>query len=168
MSKRLFQSLIAIGIAAAGFTGCSSDSTPSGAVDGGGDAASSQDAATDTTPADGGADASTACTIAAFAGCTTFDDRTAANADRKVTFKDFEYTPKCLRIKAGQTVTFDGDFVHHPLVTSCGPSVTLMDKRTGTGPAPFVLGTAGFYGYYCLDHGNAAGAVMAGAIDVVP
>ena len=113
------------------------------------------------------ADASTACTDPAFAGCTTFDDRTAEGADRTVTFMDFAYTPKCLRIKSGQSVVFTGDFDRHPLVTSCGPTLP-FDHRAGMTPASFVLEAAGRYGYYCLDHGNAAGQVMSGSIDVVP
>lgn len=118
-------------------------------------------------PIDGGVDGpSGSCAVADFAGCTTFEDRTAEGADRRVTFRDFEYTPKCMRIRAGQTVVFEGDFDRHPLLTSCGPALSL-DKRTGTGPASFVVGAPGRYGYYCLDHGNAGGAVMAGALDVV-
>lgn len=168
MSIRLFPSVIAIGVAAGTFTACSSDSTRSEPGDGSADARSpTPDAAADTAaPADGSADAGPVC-APSFAGCTSFEDRTADGADRKVSFKDFQYTPKCLRMKVGQTVTFVGDFDRHPLVSACGPSLA-MDKRTGSGSAGFMLTAPGIYGYYCLDHGNPAGAVMAGGIDVVP
>src|SRR5438874_12967078 len=45
-----------------------------------------------------------------FAGCTVFDDFTAAGATRIVTFPNssFTYAPKCMRVKLGQSVTFNG------------------------------------------------------------
>lgn len=170
MQRRLGLSRVIVGAACAAlvasFTGCSSSTaaTPADA----GPEASSGDASpgsdSSTSDAAGG---STQCMNTAFAGCTTFEDRTADAADRTVTFMDFAYTPKCVRIKAGQSLLFKGDFDRHPLVTSCGPTLA-FDHRTGTTPASFVLPAAGRYGYYCLDHGNAAGEVMSGTVDVVP
>lgn len=109
-----------------------------------------------------------------FAGCSAFTDLTAPAAKREVTFKDFEYTPKCIEIKLGQSVTFVGalasdTFTHHPLKQSCGPApdvflrVNTPDTRVTVTPT-----VVGVYGYYCLDHGNKVGQVMAGAIKVVP
>jgi plastocyanin len=111
-------------------------------------------------------EAGTAC-AAAFAGCSSFTDATAPGADRTVHFQDFSYDPKCLLVRAGQTVTFAGDFIRHPLTPSCGPELVLDNRDTRT-TASFVLENAGFYGYYCLDHGNPQGDVMSGAIEVVP
>lgn len=101
-----------------------------------------------------------------YAGCTAFVDATGAGANRVVTFADFEYSPKCLRVKVGQEVTFRGDFVSHPLRTACAPE-RLLEESAGTTRA-FTLRTPGRYGYYCLEHGNERGQAMAGAIDVVP
>lgn len=161
---------LASGSAALVAGGCSSSSTTTTTTDAGSDASFAEDAAQPSdasVPDAGDAEAGTACTIAAFAGCTTFEDRTAAGAERTVTFQDFAYTPKCIRIKAGQALLFQGDFDRHPLVTSCGPSLPL-DHRSGMTPASFVLSAPGRYGYYCLDHGNAVGEVMSASVDVVP
>ena len=169
MKQRLRRSFlvatVACAAALAGSTSCSSSTTAptaGGGADGGlGDGSSTADGS------GGDATPDTSCTNAAFAGCTTFEDRTAESAARTIAFIDFAYTPKCLRIKAGQTVLFEGDFDRHPLVTSCGPTLA-FDHRSGTTAASFVLPAAGRYGYYCLDHGNAAGEVMSGAVDVIP
>jgi plastocyanin len=103
----------------------------------------------------------------AFAGCVSFTDSTAADADRTVHFQDYDYNPKCLMVRAGQTVTFSGDFIRHPLTPSCGPEL-LLEYRDTAASASFVMGAVGIYGYYCLDHGNPQGDVMSGAIQVVP
>lgn len=103
----------------------------------------------------------------AFAGCVSFTDATAVDADRTVHFQDYSYAPKCLTIRSGQTLTFSGDFIRHPLTPSCGPELLLEYRDTAT-TSSFVLEAVGIYGYYCLDHGNPQGDVMAGAIEVVP
>ena len=103
----------------------------------------------------------------AFAGCVSFTDATAAGADRTIHFQDYSYDPQCLMIRSGQTVTFSGDFIRHPLTPSCGPELLLEYRDTGA-TAAFVLQSVGLYGYYCLDHGNPQGDVMSGAIEVVP
>lgn len=110
-----------------------------------------------------------------FAGCTSFVDRTDPQADRTVAFQNYDYVPQCLAIRAGQTVTFRGNFYFHPLRTGCGPSPVLDSRNTGVedagdnGRLTFTLTLPGLYGYYCLDHGSADGTVrMSAAIDVLP
>jgi plastocyanin len=103
---------------------------------------------------------------AGYAGCVSFADATGPAASRVITFRDYEYTPKCLRVRAGQSVTFQGDFVVHPLRTSCAPERVLLES-SGTSTT-FTMRLPGFYGYYCLDHGNEIGQAMAGAVEVVP
>ena len=102
-----------------------------------------------------------------FAGCVSFSDATAEDADRTIHFQNYSYDPKCLIIRSGQTVTFVGDFITHPLTPSCGPELLLEYRDTGA-TASFVLESSGIYGYYCLDHGNPQGDAMSGAIEVVP
>ncbi len=93
-----------------------------------------------------------------FAGCTTFTDGTT------ITFPNGNdtYAPKCLRIRAGQAVTFTGDRGNHPLRFVCGPSTLPSSASQVT------LSVPGVWGYYCSDHGTASGGGMAGAIEVVP
>ena len=108
-----------------------------------------------------------AACAAVFAGCSAFVDATAPGADRTVHFQDYSYDPKCLMVRVGQTVTFAGDFIRHPLTPSCGPELVLENRDTQPA-ASFVLPSVGLYGYYCLDHGNPQGDVMSGAIEVIP
>jgi plastocyanin len=119
-----------------------------------------------TLPEVGELEAGPGCALV-FAGCTTFTDRTAPDADRTVYFQNYSYDPQCLMIRSGQTVTFAGDFIVHPLTPACGPELVLYYRDTGA-TASFNLTVTGVYGYYCLDHGNPEGAAMSGAIMVVP
>jgi plastocyanin len=101
----------------------------------------------------------------AFAGCSTYVDRTADCADRNLTF-DFTPSPQCLRVKVGQTVTFNGSSNTHPLSQACGPVNAIGNSVTVTRVVTF--STAGDYGYYCDNHGTALGQAMAGSIRVDP
>ena len=114
------------------------------------------------------------CT-AQYRGCTSFEDRTGAAASRRIEFTNFTYTPACMEIKAGQTVTFAGNFDNHPLRQACGPE-DLFTEGSGNTPQEFVMNRPGLYGYYCFFHGQTVtesdgtinGQAMAGAIRVVP
>jgi plastocyanin len=104
-----------------------------------------------------------------FASCVTFTDATAAGASREIQFPNASetYAPDCLRIQAGQTVTFSGAFGSHPLQQECGPAAGVLQASSGNGAA-FQLTVPGTYGYYCTQHGSPSGSGMAGAIEVVP
>jgi plastocyanin len=114
------------------------------------------------------------CATMSFADCGTFTDWTAASTDRTILFKDYEYDPRCVQVRPGQSVAFLGDFTVHPLTQACGPA-DVIERRLSLDASPgadasavFTLPAAGLYGYYCLDHGNPEGAGMAGAILVAP
>ena len=70
----------------------------------------------------------------------------------------FNYAPKCLKVSAGATVTFNGDFSMHPLNgsemrgTLIGNPIPTTPINTGTS-MPFTFPTSGFYAYYCAFHG---------------
>ncbi len=135
----------------------------------------------DATLADGASDGANAgdafplCATMDFADCGVFTDLTDAASDaRTISFSNYQYVPRCARIKAGQSVAFQGDFVTHPLVEACGPA-DILERRLPLDASPgidatasFTLSPSGLYGYYCLDHGNKQGAAMSGAINVVP
>lgn len=105
----------------------------------------------------GGGTASGGCP--GYAGCNTFTDGTT------ITFPNVNdtYSPKCLRVRVGQQVTFSGDLADHPLQQSCGPAANAI---SGGATATFTV--PGVYGYWCTDHGSSGGSGMAGAIEVVP
>jgi plastocyanin len=106
-------------------------------------------------------------------GCTAAAavDLTAAGATRTIVLTDDVFTPKCSKIKVGQSVTWTGSFSDHPLApgiirtgsveTQPGspiPSVTNGTTRTVAFPA------AGDWAFYCTDHSPA----MSGVVYVVP
>jgi plastocyanin len=84
------------------------------------------------------------------------------------------YDPECLKTPAGSTVTFSGNFGIHPLVpsglrgnTTNNPITVVPSNPDGgtTANVSFTFPTAGFYAYYCLEHGSTdTGDGMAGVI----
>jgi hypothetical protein len=96
--------------------------------------------------------------------CSTaqFLDRSAASADRRITW-DFSISSdpeRCLTVRQGQTVVWDGDLDNHPLGGSGGnmPNpIGLHQNGSVTFNAP------GTFGYVCLAHSS-----MKGAIKVLP
>jgi plastocyanin len=82
-----------------------------------------------------------------------------------ITFADFAYSPKCAQVRAGSSVTFEGDFTRHPLSETCGPVGAIPPTATGTSLS-VTFTTIGIYGYQCDAHH--ATEDMVGAIQVVP
>ena len=81
----------------------------------------------------------------------------------------FNYSPKCLKVVAGATVTFNGDFAMHPLEASAARgtlgSNPIPTGRLNTGTtASFTFPTAGFWAYRCAFHGADDGQFMDGVI----
>ncbi|CAN5568767.1 hypothetical protein BH09MYX1_BH09MYX1_24460 [soil metagenome] len=101
-------------------------------------------------------------------GCTQFTDKSAKGDLRDITFPlgqaPAQYTPNCMKVKAGQTVNWAGAFTNHPLTSSGGDSGSpITTTSTGT-TKDFTFTTAGTYGFACQFHGGS----MFGAIQVVP
>lgn len=80
------------------------------------------------------------------------------------------YTPRCLTIRAGQSVTFEMSFVTHPLA----PGVAHGSSTGATTPNPIqaqtagmtytaTFASAGYYPFYCTVHGHSG---MAGVVRV--
>jgi plastocyanin len=102
-------------------------------------------------------------------GCTSFTDLSDPAASRVVQGPSgsgpVQYTPSCMTIKTGQSVTFqEGDFSNHPLEPVNG---TMPSPITGTSvgtTVTFAFPTVGTYGFKCEFHPD----IMFGAINVVP
>lgn len=81
---------------------------------------------------------------------------------------DFSYNPKCLKVTAGATMTFSGDFSSHPLTPSAmrGTLTGNPIASTSAGTSKdFTFPTAGFYAYYCAFHDPSdTGNFMSGVI----
>ena len=101
----------------------------------------------------------------AFASCTTFDDHTAAADPRAISTMGFNYAPKCIQIKAGQSVNIAASSVH-PLKP--GPQAGNPIPAMSTSPVMVTFNVEGVFGYFCMNHGAVNGTGMAGAIQVVP
>lgn len=107
--------------------------------------------------------------------CTPYDfamnDHTAPADPRIIGFPydpaPAQYSPRCMKIKAGQTITWKGDFRFHPLVPAGGdvPSPITIDPMPSGTERAIAFPSAGFFGFECSTHGAPA---MYGAIFVVP
>jgi plastocyanin len=79
------------------------------------------------------------------------------------------YTPACIRISAGTTVDFVGNFAPHPLeggkviqsVIDYDPSSPFSPATTSGSSKAFVMPNVGLFPYYCITH---AGGGMFGAV----
>lgn len=102
--------------------------------------------------------------------CTSWTDLTDA-ATKVVRFPggNDRYTPACVRVRFGQSVTFQGgDFGSHPMTQSCGPiSLPAFEQSSGGSVSITFDKALGVFGYFCTHHGSANGTGMAGAIEVV-
>lgn len=108
-------------------------------------------------------------TLPVVAGCkmSSFIDGSESN---QITTAGAAFNPKCLRIKAGASVTIQGT-KRHPLAAmpdidgAINPFATTQPFET---PQTRKMDQPGLYGYFCDSHGDAQGNGMAGAILVVP
>ena len=116
---------------------------------------------------DGGTDSGTD-SAAAINGCTTFTDMTASGGT--ITGPSgalpSQYTPNCVHIKVGQSVTWTSDFTNHPLVPTAGVGSTgnpITATSTGT-TVTIAFPSAGTFAYNCGIHST----TMLGAVEVTP
>ena len=99
-------------------------------------------------------------------GCTTYEDDTAAGAtvNGPTTAAPAQYSPACVHIKVGQSVTFNSSFSAHPLAAFGGDTGNpIQTTSTGT-TASFTFSQAGTFGFHCQAHP----ATMQGAVEVTP
>ena len=178
MRKLVFLSCLTVGLSA-GFVACSGDDTTTPTTDGGVDTGTPQDSGKDTgTPQDsgkdtgGGQDAGTDVDAGPqpVNGCTVFTDFTAADAGAATITGPAggalpaQYTPNCVKIKVGGSVTWNSGFASHPLGPSGGDTPNpITSTSTGTTKS-FTFPNAGTYGYACGFHAGS----MFGAVQVVP
>jgi len=82
--------------------------------------------------------------------------------------EDNFYNPTCLKVPAGTTVTFSGDFGTHPLAPSAARGTLTGNPITVTSvgsTASFTFPTAGFWAYTCMVHGSDPdGELMTGVV----
>jgi|GEM_PF-4748633 len=132
---------------------CSSDESPSptGSSGSGGDAGSSSDAA---------ADADTGAADIVVNACKQFDDRTAAGASRTIAWQfPLPAADRCIAVRAGQSVTWTGDFTKYRLVASGGDKPSPISAFDPSSPS-VTFPKAGTYGFGSPDAPALVGAVQ--------
>lgn len=98
----------------------------------------------------------------ALNGCTdaSYVDQTASGAT--ITW-DFTVNPKCVKIKVGQTVTWNGNFATHPINPFGGDQGSAVPSPGSGTSAKGTFTSAGTFGFHCVNHPS-----MQGAVKVVP
>lgn len=151
LSLSCFAALLAVACSSGDSKNDGGGGTDSGGTDSGGksDGSSTMDSSMmmDTSAADAG-----------LHGCATFEDRSGPMSMRTITW-DFNPTPKCIEIAAGQTVTWQGDFAFHPLEAFGGTMPSPIMVTASGMSAMTTFPNAGFYGYRCAVHSGLEGVI---------
>lgn len=171
----LASSLLAAALAGSGCTDDSGNGNGNpgaggaSAGSGGGAGTGGGQAGTGGTGGAGGGSGGSSPNFMAVAPCNAESDyMTGTTVAFPMTPTNFSYSPKCLKVPAGTTVAFDGDFATHPLAPSThrgtltGSPIT--STTSGTTKA-IAFPTPGYYAYFCTVHGPSDGA--AGMVGVV-
>jgi plastocyanin len=92
------------------------------------------------------------------------------DATTTISFAGIEYTPRCVRVRAGGMVVFSGNFASHPLLggTVTGSTATpdpasALPATSAGSEVTVTLAKAGAVPYYCTVHASSG---MTGAIFV--
>lgn len=143
-------------LAPLGGAGCSSDASTSDAGTSSSSTGTTTSTSTSTTPSATGT-GTTPPPGPALNGCTTYSDRTGDAAKREIAWGfSVSSTPEaCMRIKVGQTVTWNGDLGSHPLAAKGGDSPSPI-----TNAATAKFDKAGTYGFVCTLHSSMQGAIV--------
>lgn len=99
-------------------------------------------------------------------GCDTFTDATSGSAtvNGPTGATPAQYSPNCVHIKTGQTVTFALDFTDHPMQPFGGDTPSPILETTSGTSVQFTFANAGTFGFQCEAHPG----TMHGAIQVTP
>jgi hypothetical protein len=90
--------------------------------------------------------------------CTMFVDESGPTSHKIVWDLTVASSPKrCLIIKKGQTIAYEGDFDTHPLVASGGDTPTPFASVPATGKVTFPA--TGTFGFVCGVHPSMKGAI---------
>lgn len=116
---------------------------------------------------DGGSDAGMGQDVGTVNGCTTFTDETDAGTPTITgpsSATPAQYTPNCVHIKVGQSVTWTSNFGSHPLQAAGGTTPSPITGQTSGTSVTYTFTSPGTYGYECGVHP----AIMNGAVEVTP
>jgi plastocyanin len=111
---------------------------------------------------DGGTDAGTGgdTNVGTVNGCTSFTAGTTVTGPSGDT--PSQYTPNCISIAKGGSVTWNVDFTAHPLEVENGTSPSPITTTSSGTTVTFTFPNAGTYGFNCQNHPS----IMFGAVEV--
>ena len=103
------------------------------------------------------------------AGCTLDKFVLNASAQVAITTAGASYSPKCLQVKKGTTLTLPASSMHpikamNDVLGFSNPITTFGEK---TSPITIQMNQTGIFGYFCTNHGSISGQGMAAAIEVI-
>jgi plastocyanin len=121
------------------------------------------DSASDSTAAESGGEETGATPVN---GCATFTDLTVGGAviTGPSSSAPAQFSPNCVKIKAGHSVTWNVGFANHPLAASGGATPNPVLPTTYGTTVTFAFPTPGVYGFHCVRHPT----IMLGAVEVIP
>ncbi len=104
----------------------------------------------------------------ALAPCNAVGDYTTGSTIRFGGAVGNSYSPACLTVRVGDTVTWEGNFGAHPRSPSTRGTAMNPIPAVSSGTSQAVQFTrAGFFPFYCEFHGDDAGGGMAGVVRVI-
>lgn len=103
---------------------------------------------------------------AAFGTCAPGDFVSSSDKQVTITTRGSDYSPRCLKVKPGTTVTIQASERHPLQGIEMGPPNPFLRGSPGTRPETHTLNAPGSYGYFCTDHGDKEGNGMAGVVVV--
>lgn len=103
------------------------------------------------------------------APCTSLGDYQLADVVRFGDALGSAYSPRCVTVRAGAPLAWEGSFSAHPLTPSTrGASPNPIPATASGGRLSVTFPSAGFFPFYCGSHGTNEGAGMAGVVRVIP
>ena len=107
-------------------------------------------------------------------GASDFEDRSGDEDERivQIAVEGLKFTPPCITIGVGQSVSFEGSLSAHPLAPgnaddeAAGSLNNPISKTSSGDNVAFTFDEAGTFPYYCELHSFGAGMGMAGAVYV--
>lgn len=105
--------------------------------------------------------------LESIAGCSA-DSFVQGTENNQINTAGITYTPRCLKIKVGASVTIQASS-RHPLQAMPNIDQALnpfLTESAHTTAQTRIMNEPGIYGYFCTNHGDAKGGRMAGVIIV--
>ena len=95
-------------------------------------------------------------------GCLPSDYESVLEGEVKISVQNFQFTPRCLKVRPGTRITIEGSTMH-PLQGNDdinGIANPFRKERASVSDETQVLTETGQYGYFCTRHGSMKGSIL--------